>query len=371
MMNRLFFELIRVAIGKSTNLSYTPSTEEWEHIYQMAAKQALLGVCFYGLQRLGTQETISNLPIALKMKWFTITLKIQKQNKKLNERCVELQNRMRSDGFRSYIMKGQGNAALYVGSIDESEQLCMYRQSGDIDIFLEGGFNRVIDYVTRTHPTKDINNLEIHYNCYNDVDVEIHYKPFLMRNPWKNALLQRFFKEEEEKCFANSIVLPTSGVISVPTLKFNLVHQMVHIFHHLCTEGIGLRQLMDYYFLVLRVYYQSEDIGKALMIIHNLGLDRFASAIMWVMQEVFGLEEEKMLWQPNKKDGSFILKDIMQRGNFGHFADDNASLNSYWDSFWYVNSRTIKFWRFDYWAWFWTPFWRLYFFCWRKLKGYN
>lgn len=36
------------------------------------------------------------------------------------------------------------------------------------------------------------------------------------------------------------------------------------------------------------------------------------------MHEVFGLEREYMLCEPNEKEGRFILKEVMVDGNFGH-----------------------------------------------------
>lgn len=109
-------------------------------------------------------------------------------------------------------------------------------------------------YVNKTFPTDEVNELEIYYHCF--PDVEIHYRPFIMHNPIKNQKLYKFFKEEGERCFENRIELPNGiGSISVLTLSVNLVHQMVHISHHWYMEGIGLRlrlrQLMDYYFLLL------------------------------------------------------------------------------------------------------------------------
>ena len=169
-MDELFFELLQVAIGNRTSLSITPTTDDWDNLYSHALQQTLLGVCFYGIQNL-PKEQVAFLPLPLKMQWLAIVVKIQKQNELLNYRCVELQRILSKVDFRTYIMKGQGNAILY------DEKLCFLRQSGDIDIYLEGGYKKVIDYVNRTFPTKDVNELEIHYHCFNDVEVEIHYKP--------------------------------------------------------------------------------------------------------------------------------------------------------------------------------------------------
>lgn len=51
-MEELFFDLIRVAIGRQGCLSRTPSAAEWATLYDIAEKQALLGVCFAALRQL-------------------------------------------------------------------------------------------------------------------------------------------------------------------------------------------------------------------------------------------------------------------------------------------------------------------------------
>ena len=47
-------------------------------------------------------------------------------------------------------------------------------------------------------------------------------------------------------------------------------------------------------------------------------MERFASGLMWVMQEVFGMKEEYLLCVPNEKEGRFILQEVMMTGNMGH-----------------------------------------------------
>lgn len=359
-----FFELIQVAIGNATCLSHSPSEDEWESLFLMAQKQALVGVCFHGLQSLDKQQ-LSKLSSQLKMKWLSTALMIQQRNLLINYRCKELQETLSNDGFRSYIMKGQGNELNY------PKELANLRQPGDIDVYLEGGYNKVIDYVNRTYPTCQVNELEIHYNCFKDVEVEIHYKPFSLRNPFKNSRLQHFLKSESEACFSNKVLLNTGEEIVVSTTRFNLVHQMVHIYHHLFTEGIGLRQLMDYYYLLKHNVNAQEEMENAVKVLTELGLSRFTSAVMWVLQEVFHLDRSSMLSMPNETDGRIILNEIIRRGNFGHMGDNQAVLSNKWNSFWYVNGNALRFWRFDHWAWFWTPIWRIYHFIWRKINNYK
>jgi hypothetical protein len=151
------------------------------------------------------------------------------------------------------------------------------------------------------------------------------------------------------------------------------VHQLVHIHHHLFYEGIGLRQLMDYYFLLQKTGDSSTDsINRSKKVIHQLGLDRFSCALMYVLQVVFGLERNKMLWSPSKKDGIFLLNEIMCSGNFGQ-ADirKKGIYQNKWKSFWYIHFKTFRYWRFDHWAWFCSPIYRIRGFVWRKVNGYN
>ena len=380
-MTILFQELLQVSVGcqsASGCLSRVPSAEEWADLYRMVKEHTLIGVCFAALQKLPSEQ-LSEMPQQLKMHWLGMVVQIQKRNELMNQRCVELQRRLEQSGFRTYIMKGQGNAALY-NNVQNSENVCenkefdlsTLRQPGDIDIYLEGGYDRVMEYVNKTFPTKEVNELEIHYHCFKDTEVEIHYQPFVMDGP-KNKVLQQFFKEESEACFKNRISLGNSGDICVPTITFNLVHQLVHIHHHLFYEGIGLRQLMDYYFLLLKASDSSVDsIERSKKVIHLLGLDRFAAALMYVLQIVFGLERDRMLWCPSEKDGIFLLNEIMRSGNFGQSDIRKKGIyQNKWKSFWFVHFKTFCYWRFDHWAWFWSPICRIRGFIWRKLNGYN
>lgn len=383
-INKLFFELIRVAIGTQESpstglragLSRLPSEAEWEELFEMAVKQSLVGACFCGIHQLGADSDEGYINIGMSedlyFDWMGTAAQINTKNELVNRQCVEVQQMIENAGFRTFIMKGQGNAVLY----NSSEDLSLFRQSGDIDIYLDGGFKKVNDFVQKTCPTNQINELEIHYHCLEDTEVEIHYRPFFMRNPIKNAKLQKFFKETMR--FDNKVALPNdAGEINVPTTEFNLVHQMVHIYHHLITEGVGMRQLMDYYF-VLRSVQEVSEVSKVQGVVHNLGLDRFASALMWVLGYVFTStssaqvqKEEYMLWEPCEEDGRLLLEEIERSGNFGHHDETKANLSNKWSSFWYVNSKTFRFWRFDHWAWFWSPLWRVYHFAWRKVKGYK
>lgn len=394
-MNDLFFELIQVALGVRPCLSRTPKETEWGELYNIAKKQSLVGICFAGVQKLVNQQ--QEPPEMLYLTWMGMAAKIQQKNEIINKQCIELQKRLDGDGYRNYIMKGQSNAALY-------GDLQMLRQSGDIDIYLEGGLEKVLAYAKTFGDVEHVNELEMSVPVYQDTEVEFHYRPFIMRNPFKNAKLQAYFKSCEETNFSNSLILDKQNKLAIcaPTMEFNLVHQLAHIHLHLFTEGIGMRQLMDYYFVLLDFKTKtiktpegsasacaSENLSKLnssatqtsadsnavgldpsgkkqekqlfpVEVIEDLGLNRFASALMWVLGHVFGLERECMLWEPNKKDGRLLLDEVMTGGNFGrHNEEQNDRKGKMGYSVWALFIRNLKFARFDRGDWFWGPVWRI------------
>lgn len=376
--DKLFFELIRVAIGNQVCLSRTPKGREWQELYAMAKKQSLVGICFAGVQKLQAQRQAPNSwgneqGELLYLQWMGMAAKIQQRNEAINGQCVELQGRLKNDGFNSCILKGQGNAENYA-------DLAMLRQSGDIDIWVDGGFEKINSYIQSNWPTKEINDHHIHAGIFSDTEVEVHYIPFLLNNPVKNRILLDFFKKQKSIQFTHSVELPSGGSIIAADNEFNIVFQLVHIYHHLFTEGIGLRQLMDYYFVLKARNNENENV---LRLIYELGLGRFASALMWVISDVFEgnnyLKPETlkpkttswMPWQPNEKDGKFLLNEIMMSGNFGHHDERVPKHMSYWKSFWYLNFYNLRLTRFNYWSWFWTPIMRIKGFAWRKYNNYK
>lgn len=389
-INKTFFEILQVSIGTRICLSHTHSADEWGELYAMAKKQSLVGVCFAGVQKLVEQK--QEPPEMLYLTWMGMAAKIQQRNETVNAQCVELQKKLAADGFRSYIMKGQAVGTLYridgckkrgdsstEGSgpavdknVENRGSLQMLRQSGDIDVYLEGGLDKGLPYARTFGETTKVNELEMSVPVFQDTEVEFHYRPFIMRNPFKNAKLQAFFKCFEEANFSNSLILDKEKNLAIcaPTTSFNLVHQLVHTYHHFITEGVGLRQLMDYYFVILAS--SADDVRVCQRMVDSLGLNRFASALMWVLVHVFGLKVEQALWAPCEKDGLLLLDEILLSGNFGH-TDERAKdiQTSRWKAFWFVNGKTFRFWRFDHWAWFWSPVWRVYHFCWRKSKGFK
>ena len=373
-LTSIFYQLVRVSIGTAGCLSRTPNESEWGELYAMAKKQSLVGVCFAGVQQLyndnakdddnRNRSNTSNLSELQYLTWLGMAAKIQQRNEIVNRQCVDLQKRLSADGMRSCILKGQGVAQLY-GS------LAGLRQSGDIDIWVEGGYKKVASWLKTVESECDFDDHHAHLHVFGDTDVEVHFTPYTLRHQILNRRLQRWFASQADAQFSNSISMK-DGELCVPTAEFNLVYQLCHVYNHFFTEGVGLRQLMDYYF-VLRTSYDNTSTGSAqaenenvVRVVQDFGLERFAAALLWVVGYVFegknlGTSEtietfQTLGFKPNEKDGRFLLEEVMKSGNFGKTDERNRGLyDNTWNRFWVVHMKTFRLWRFDHWAWFWSP----------------
>lgn len=313
-INILFYQLIQVSLGTRICLSHTPSADEWGELYAMAKKQSLVGVCFAGVQKLAIQQ--QEPPEMLYLTWMGMAAKIQQRNEVVNRQCVELQNKFNSEGVPASILKGQGVAQLY------SPDLSGLRQSGDIDVYVDLDYKEAYGLACRLAG----NNVKFEYkhlpvSLFQDTEVELHYIPEILFNPWRMKRLKKWYKEVGCYCFVSS-----DCGFNTPLSQFNLVFILLHAYRHLVAGGIGLRQLMDYYFVLQT---RKDDVMKSDIIetLRELGLLRFASGVMWIMKNKFGLDERLLLCEPDKREGGFILEEVMASGNFGHH-DERFGKNS-------------------------------------------
>lgn len=311
----LFFQLLRYSIGASDEFPQVISNSDWNAIYSLAEKHSLSGVVFYGIQKAGVKP-----PFELLMQWVAESEIIRRRNEIANKTALKVSQYFEKRGFRGCILKGQGNTLNYPDPY--------IRACGDIDIWLEGGREKIMNMVDERWPDSLARYHHVEIPEVDGIPIEVHFSPSYMHAPWRNKRLQKWFEEQAERQFANLVTLPgTDHKISIPTKEFNVIFQLQHMFSHLFTEGFGLRQVVDYYYVLkadgrgirnatLCCAEKKADVSETLQ---YLGLWKFACGMMWVMKEVLNLDERQMIGKPDEKEGRFILSEIMQSGNMGHY----------------------------------------------------
>ena len=397
------FDFLKYCLGAKSDVNKVIAGIDWQMLYSFAFKQALLGLCFDGIERLGKEypEELKRNPIGreLLMTWMGKAQQIRRQNMKVNTVASKLYSMLREDGLRCCILKGQGNALMYPNPYS--------RTPGDIDVWVNASREEITEYAKTHFEIGD--DIRFHHleTSFDGVPVELHFFPGIMNNPIYNARLQKWFKRNADLQCSNVVSLPDGiGEIAIPTTAFNVVYQLCHLYHHFFDEGIGMRQIIDYYYVVCDFYkvYQnsskthpssltlkggststpspssseggdvtalqcseplrSKDGGPskvspgcagwdrldgsgdmssvsgssasgsstavtssastALDVVQrdlkHLGLWKFAGAVMYVLHEVLGLSEEKMIAPIDVKRGKLLLAEILNGGNFGqHF----------------------------------------------------
>ena len=366
---------------------------DWRQLYTFTSRQALLGFCFDGIERLTKEfsEELKQNPMGrdLLMTWMGKAQQIRRQNMKVNAVAGKLYSKFREDGLRCCILKGQGNALMYPNPCS--------RTPGDIDVWVNASREQITEYAQKHFEIGD--DIRYHHieTSMDGVPVELHFFPCSMNNPIYHARLQKWFRRNADLQCSHIVSLPDgAGDIAIPTSSFNIVYQLCHLYHHFFDEGIGMRQIIDYYYVVnnnlsnhpvplskegstshpdpltlrgeggnrptrcsepLRskdggpskvspdcagwdrrgvsgdiasdasvssAFTTDSSASTALDVVQRelkyLGLWNFAGAVMYVLHEVLGLSEEKMIVPMDEKRGRLLLAEILDGGNFGrHF----------------------------------------------------
>ena len=407
---QIFFDFLRFCIGSAKEIPSFLKEADWEELYAIAKKQCLVGVLFDGIKKLPAEHV--GMKKELLLQWMAESQMLEKANARLNDAAIQVSEWFRKKEFRTCILKGQGNALMYPNPYS--------RTPGDIDIWVEGGDKRVISFVRSISPHEKACYHHIEFPSYKGVEVEVHYRPSFLLCFWHNRKLQKYYERVKEEQFSHRVMLGEHGEVAIPMVEFNLIFQLTHIYAHLMNEGIGLRQLVDYYFVICdfyKVYQISSKITPSLFTLKEgstshpdpltlrgeggnrptrcseplrskdggpskvspdcagwdrlgmigdttsdtasivtsatvarsssvanssfatssssssssfaaaidrvqeelkeLGLWKFAGAIMYIMQEVFGMPVSRLIVPPNEKYGKFVLNEVLEAGNFG------------------------------------------------------
>ena len=414
---------------------------DWDACYQFAKRQTLVGVLFDGIQRL-PKELAPARPLLLR--WQSDSESIRRRNMRMDRASAYIYNKVCAAGFRCCILKGQGNALLYPHPSS--------RTPGDVDVWVMAN-REELRHIALSLTEGDGSSLQESLNhiglTVHGVSVELHSTPALLNSPLHNSRLQKWLKRNADLQCSNRIALPNNaGEVAVPTLSFNIIYQLCHLFHHCFYEGVGLRQIVDYYFVLKNTDFSGNtdegagntdrdgvlsntdytdftdrfsgntdegcfllntdctdftdsssgdfdgdgcllntdytdftdrfsgntdegcfllntdctdftdsssgdfegdgcllntdytdfldsssgglgevDSGGALVALQEelkwLGLWEFAGAVMYVLREVMGLDEKRMICAPDERRGRLLLEEIMAGGNFGHYDTRN------------------------------------------------
>lgn len=341
---QLFLALLRTAM---TGEPFEPvlSAQEWSELFKIAGQQSVMGVCYTAFSHLSKDQMP---PMELLVKWMAEAETIRGLNELLNQEAARLTQLFSEQGRKTAILKGQANARLYPDKLS--------RQVGDIDIWVEGGKKGVLALLIKMKLINGIGKritegkaLDSYHHIHipsnkQGVTVEVHFRPSSGNyNPVTNRRLQQWLEHE-----IPSVTMVPEG-FNVPSIKFALMMQLAHIQRHFLAGGIGLRQICDYYWLLRNS--TTEDRQEVAAKLKSFGLRHIAGALMWVLGEVLHLDEDMMLCEAKSYRGEWLLREIMEGGNFGHYAGKDQS---FFRRRMAILTRGLRMMRFNFWEMTWT-----------------
>ena len=327
---RKFFELLQFALHRRKEFSIPPEGEDWEVLLELCRHHTLTGIGYSGVEEAVRQKACEPPRMELTVAWKLLVQKAENENRRQQHDAAVLTEIFRKEGFSTCILKGQALARLY----EHPER----REAGDIDVWVWPAGGETMSLAERRKKVAAYCNAQLavpqevvyHHMAFpvKGKDIEVHFTPSWMSAPWKNRRLQRFF--DQEMPYRTSYRCGAGGrdFFHVPSLALDRVFVLVHIYRHLFAEGIGLRQLLDYD-RVLQATECDEERNLTMALLNALGMRRFTAAMMWVLHEVFGLDEAKMLCQPDAQRGQRLLHEVMAAGNFGKYDERGTVSHDY------------------------------------------
>ena len=347
-----YLDFVRYSIGNTNPAPVSAESLDWEWFLGFCDRQGITGMVYAGIERSGI-----NIPTDTLLEWYGAKESIAIVNHETDKRCRQVSDFFEEKGFRSCILKGQANAMMYPQP--------GLRSPGDIDIWvskrddgrrkMEDGRGKMDDgrgmmddgrgmmddgrgkmddgrrLKEEGRGTKEEDDaaeiirmvLEVapegHYSLhhvtmpvFDDVAVEVHYRPVFLDNWWKDKLLQHYINEVKDEQFRNRIRLSDGEtVICGLTDDFNVVFLMFHMWHHLLSTRNNFKQLIDYYYLLKQGH---ADVTNITELFRLFGVLKYARGIMWIEHEVLGLDKKYLVVEPDERIGKLLLKESLHYG---------------------------------------------------------
>lgn len=228
--NELFFELLLVCLWAKKALSRTYSEAEWNEALEKAQKQSIEGVLLSAIERLPDDQRPPKLEL---LQWIGSVQMLEANSKKIAEGSEKVVKYFHKNGFACQILKGCSVGRYYPNPLR--------RSSGDIDVWLDGSRKKIYDFARafdKDGKLYGVNYHHIHFHLIDGVHIEAHIWPSYLSSPLRSWRLHRF-------C---NLHRPTMEE-PMSSLAFDRVFILLHCYRHICGHGVGLRQIMDYYYV--------------------------------------------------------------------------------------------------------------------------
>lgn len=314
-ISRQLLSLLRCAIwNEKPEPGLLGKDTEWDKIAALAYKQSVLGVMAEGIKGVDKELQPSG---DFMMRIYGYTVKTNNYHHLLNSVIEELCGKLKDEGIHCVLLKGQGLAANYPNPLS--------RSCGDIDLYVgSSNYKKACDLTKEWGMQKEDaeeSYQHLHFK-YRGVDVEIHRITGVIYNPLYNFRFRRWSDMLLKSYTGREITFGTQSVC-LPPVRFDSLYIFYHLYRHLITGGVGLRQLTD---CALYLHKFRNEIDKEVLLndLRSFGLLRSWQIYGSIAVRYIGLPENEFPLYRESDDiissADFIFNEIvLSYGNFGFF----------------------------------------------------
>ncbi len=375
---KTLLELIHIALGYQKEFTHQLTADEWESLHVRCEIHGLAELAFVGIQKLSKEQ---QPPSDLCIKWSREVQVLNERKERLIKIFKDACETYNRNGFDSCILMPRPSKSPCIGGLGgdlrDIDILCWSKDKKD-------GKRTIVEYVNFQYvsSTKHIKPKVVRQHVdwkSGHIPMNVNFKSSYLNCPWYNKRLEAWVREMVERPLTHTPMLSTSnfpppspverepegdntttlrGNLCELPVEFYVVYQLMHLYKRFFCEDLRFGHLLEYYYTLktlslLSLHRESarhpqspcvgeEDTpmieragvqpsppmqGDIEGLIENLGMRKFAGAVMYVLQTAFNMPDEYLLCKPDVRHGSFVLKMTNLAGEYGRAYERTRTLS--------------------------------------------
>lgn len=257
---------------------------------------------------------LNNLRLIKSTKCRDAVLNCISTNALVSSQHTMLHNIMTDADIPYTVLKGASSAYYYPNPI--------FRNMGDVDFLVK---REDVERATEVLKQKGFKPWEQNHICHivfrkDDIHLEMHFEPAGIPNGYEGNKIREYISDMIDK---STLVKNELCTFMNPSRFHHGLIMLLHMQHHLLSEGIGLRHLCDW-----AVFVNSFKGNEFELLfeerLKNVGLWKFTQNISLVASIGIGLPYRDFMGQDNDLAEKTLL-DILSCGNFGRKDSDRSA----------------------------------------------
>lgn len=305
----LFLSLVRLGIGRTDSLDFKDKVD-WGQLKALADQHGLSAVVLDGLNTVQGERLMvqGSMPQMLRLQWIGEVMQSYEQRYVQYEKAiVSLAGWYTQHGYKMMALKG------YACSLDWPNP--KHRPCGDIDIW-QFGKQKEADAVLAKEKGVKIDTSHHHHTVFewDGFSVENHYDFINVHHHKSNVEFETILKQlGEDDSYAVEVNGDTStgSAVYLPSPNLHALFLLKHLMMHFASEGIMLRQVVDWGFFVEK-HGKDVDWNCVLKVLDRFRMHQMFNIINAICVGDLGFDVAYFptaQFDPNLKDK--VLKEIL------------------------------------------------------------